>query len=269
MRGLLLLAAQPRGRPAGRAQLAFWERSVAGYVGLELPGDRRAAPRGAVGMATDTHEAGSIPFGIDGPRWRAVERACTRLGCTPYVVVAAGFLLLLSRWSGRDDVCTLSSNFHRNRPGSEAVIGNLVTPYPLRAAFDERASLEDTVRHCHDRVLANREHAHVAPSSALGAWVEWSRYNVNYQIEAPGAGTLDYGAARVTRLDWSALPQHTAHDLALFVRQNARGLTGELVYNAERFSPELAARAADRLGQLIDLIASDPTHRAGALPRAP
>jgi hypothetical protein len=107
----------------------------------------------------------------------------------------------------------------------------------------------------------------VAPSSALGAWVEWSRYNVNYQIAAGGAGALDYGAARVERLDWSVLAQRTPHDLALFVRQDARGVGGDLVYNAERLSPEQAARAAARLGQLIDLIATEPSRRVGALPR--
>ncbi|TMQ11358.1 MAG: amino acid adenylation domain-containing protein [Deltaproteobacteria bacterium] len=237
-------------RPAGRAQLAFWERAVAGYPGVELPGDRRAAPRGSIGMATDTYEAGSLPFGVDGSRWSAVERACARLGTTPYVAITSGFLLLVSRWSGRDDVCALSGHLHRNRPGSEAVIGNFVTPYPLRVAFDEGASLD-------------------APSSARGAWVEWSRYNVNYQIGAPGAGALDYGAAKVERLDWSAPAQRTPHDLALFVRQDARGVGGDLVYNAERFSPELAARAGARLGQLIDLIANEPSRRVGALPRAP
>ena len=256
-------------RPVGRAQLAFWDRAVAGYQGLELPGDRRAVPRGSVGLATDTYEAASAPFVLDGPRWTAALRLCARLGCTPYVAITSGFLLLLTRWSGRDDVCVLSSNFHRNRPGSEAVIGNFVTPYPLRASFDDRDSLEAVVRHCHDRALAHREHGHVAPRSALAAWPEWTRYNVNYLIDVHGDGALDLGAASVERLPWSALAQRTTHDLALFVRQDARGVRGNLVYNAERFSPELAARAATRLGQLIDLLATDPAHRVGALPRTP
>jgi len=260
-------------RPVGRAQLAFWARAVTGYQGLELPGDRRAVPRGSIGLATDTYEAASVPFVLDGSRWAAALRLCARLGCTPYVVITSGFLLLLTRWSGRDDVCVLSSNFHRNRPGSEAVIGNFVTPYPLRASFDDRDSLEAAVRHCHDRVLAHREHGHVAPDSALAAWHEWTRYNVNYSIDphgdAHGDGALDFGAAAVERLPWSALAQRTSHDLALFVHQGTRGVRGNLLYNAERFSPTLMARAAARLGQLIDLIANESSRLVGALPRVP
>jgi hypothetical protein len=256
-------------RPVGREQLAFWRRAVEGYPGLELPGDRGAPARGSVGMATDTYDAGAVPFVLDGPRWTAVEQLCSRLGSTPYVVVTSGFLLLLARWSGRGDVCALSGNFHRNRPGSEAVIGDFVTPYPLRVAFDDHATLEDAVRHCHDTVLAHREHGHVAPSSALAAWPEWSRYNMNYLLDASDAGALELGAATVEPLAWTALAQRTPHDLALFVHQDARGVRGNLVYNAERFSPALAERAAARLGQLIDAVATAPALQVGALPRAP
>jgi hypothetical protein len=278
-------------RPLGLQQLAFWHRAVAGYAGLELPGDRShgggppprrqsrqgphppgsgladpaAVPRGSVGMATDTYEAGGVPFVLDGPRWTAVERLCARMGTTPYVAITCGFLLLLSRWSGRRDVCALSGNFHRNRPGSEAVIGNFVTPYPLRVVIDDHATLEHVVRHCHDAVLSYREHGQVAPTSALATWPEWMRYNINYQISVGEIGALALDGVTVERLGWSAFSRRTPHDLALFVREDARGIRGDLVYNAERFSPELAARAAARLDQLIDTLATASSHRVGAL----
>jgi hypothetical protein len=53
------------------------------------------------------------------------------------------------------------------------------------------------------------------------------------------------------------------------VHQGSRAVRGNLLYNAERFSPALMARAAARVGQLIDLIANQPSHRVGALPCAP
>lgn len=220
-------------------------------------------------MATDTYQAGRVPFVLDGPRWIAVERLCARLGTTPYVAITSGFLLLLSRWAGRSDVCTLNGKFHRNRPGSEAVIGNFVTPYPLRVAIDEHATLEDVVRHCHDAVLSHREHGQVAPSSALAAWPEWTRYNFNYQISVGEAGALAFDGVTVERLGWNVHARLTPHDLALFIRQDTHGVRGDLVYNAERFSPELAARIAATLDQLIDTLATASSHRADALPRVP
>ncbi|MDB4955257.1 MAG: Malonyl CoA-acyl carrier protein transacylase [Myxococcales bacterium] len=255
-------------RPIGKKQLAFWERAVAGYDGLELRGDRRVVPRDAIGMALDTYEPGAVSFAIEGASWNALERLCSRLGCTPYTLLVTGFFLLLTRWSRRNDVCVLSGSFHRNRPGSEEVIGDFVTPYPLRVILDEDATLEATVRHCHEAVLAHREHSHVAPTPAVPKWSEWSRYNFNYLIDLDDPQALDFGNVMVDRLAWAAPEPRTPHDLGLFLRQGLRGVRGNLVYNAERFSPELAARARAWLGQLIELIVTTPSARISAVQAA-
>ncbi|MDB4955265.1 MAG: Amino acid adenylation [Myxococcales bacterium] len=267
-------------RPVGRKQLEFWARAVAGYDGLELAGDRRVMARGAVGTALDTYQIAEVPFALDGADWEAVERLSSRLACTPYTVIATAFFLLLMRWSGRRDACVLSSNFHRNRPGSEAVIGNLVTPYPLRMSSDDNATLEEMVRRCHEAVLVHREHSHVAPSSTIPSWREWSRYNLNYQIDPNRSDqrtqvrdrqrqALDFGSVKLERLGWSAFARQTPHDLALFLLQGAHSARGSLLYNAERFSSELAARAATRLGRLIGAITTAPSDRVADLPGAP
>jgi len=51
--------------------------------------------------------------------------------------------------------------------------------------------------------------------------------------------------------------------------QDRSGIRGNLVFNAERFSPELAARAAARLGELLDRLAGAGDDRVADLPRAP
>jgi amino acid adenylation domain-containing protein len=255
-------------RPIGLRQLAYWKAAVDGYEGLALPGDRGDAPRGAVGMALDVFQRGAMPFSITGADWAAVEHACAHTACTPYAVIAAAFFLLLARWSDRADACVLTGNFHRNRPGSEHVIGNFVTPYPLRFRVDEGASIESLLRACQEAVVEHREQGHVAPSSALPAWTEWSRYNLNYRIDMPEAQP-DLGGPRVHKLEWQAHPQRTAHDLALFLRQGKAGIRGSFGFNAERFSPELAARAAARLTDLVRILATKPALRVRELPRAP
>ncbi|CAN5560654.1 hypothetical protein BH11MYX1_BH11MYX1_41590 [soil metagenome] len=256
-------------RPIGRKQLAFWARAVAGYQGLELPGDLSSVPRGSVGLALDTYSRGVVPFVIEGPGWDAITQLCGRLSCTPYSIIATGFFLMLSRWSGSSDVCAMSSNFHRNRPGSEATVGDFVTPYPVRMWLDDRATLEETVRRCHDAVVGSREHQDVAPSSAAATWREWSRYNLNYLVDIQGDEVLDFGSAKLARLDWSVHERRTPHDLGLFVRQATSGIRGSLVYNAECFSPGLAARGAARLSALLCMITTTPSDRVSTLPQHP
>jgi non-ribosomal peptide synthetase component F len=182
-------------------------------------------------------------------------------------VLATAFFLLLTRWSGRSEVVAMSTSSHRYRPGSEAVIGNFATPYPLRVNFDDNATLEEAVRGCHEAVLAHREHGHVAPASALSAWPEWSRYNINYGINTQNPRALDFGTLKVETLDWDTSDPRLMNDLGLFVSQHARGIGGGFSYNAERFSPELAAKAAARLGELIGVIATAPSRRVASMPR--
>ena len=163
----------------------------------------------------------------------------------------------------------MSSNLHRNRPGSEAVIGNFVTPYPLRLRSRDDDTLEAAVHACHERILVHREHVHVAPRTALGAWTEWSRYNLNYLVDVVDDDVVDFGGVQVERLAWRPFAARTTHDLALFVHQSATGLRGNLMFDAERFSPELVRRAATRLEQLVDRIATAPSDRVCDLPGAP
>jgi non-ribosomal peptide synthetase component F len=246
-------------------QLAFWADAVAGYERLELPFDLQPGPRGdAIGLATDTYRSGGVPFSIDGDDWDALERMCARLACTPYTVTAAACLLFLTRLSGRHDACLLSANFHRNRRGSEDVIGNFNTAYPLRMFCDEDATLGATVQRCHERILAHREHCHVGPRSALAAWPHWIQFSLNYQIGEMGAV---FGSLDVDALPWILDAPRTPHDLALFVNQGPHRLRGELIFNAERFSPERATKAATRLRQIVHEIVTSPSERVSTLRR--
>jgi amino acid adenylation domain-containing protein len=252
-------------RPIGIKQLAFWADAVAGYERLELPFDLQPGPRGdAIGLATDTYRSGGVPFSIDGDDWDALERMCARLACTPYTVTAAACLLFLTRLSGRHDACLLSANFHRNRRGSEDVIGNFNTAYPLRMFCDEDATLGATVQRCHERILAHREHCHVGPRSALAAWPHWIQFSLNYQIGEMGAV---FGSLDVDALPWILDAPRTPHDLALFVNQGPHRLRGELIFNAERFSPERATKAATRLRQIVHEIVTSPSERVSTLRR--
>jgi hypothetical protein len=178
-----------------------------------------------------------------------------------------GVLLDAGALGGRSDVCTISGDFHRNRPGAEAVVGSFVSPYPQRFQFDDAATLDETVRRCHAAILTHREHKQVTPITSLGM-SEWSRYNFNYLIDI-GAEANDFGAVNVERLDWCAFEKRTAHDLGLFVRQGANGIRGVLAFNAERFSNELVTRAVARIGQFVRAITTTPTVRVHELPGAP
>ena len=252
-------------RPVGKRQLDFWASTVADYEHPELPGDL-GAPARARGTVIETYPIGSVPFIVEGASWNALTALCSRLGVMPYTVIATALFLFVTRSSGRREACVLSSSQHRDRPGSERLIGNFVTGYPLRIGFDDNATLERAVLHCDRTVLAHREHQGVAPLSPSATWSEVARYNLNYLLAADRDIPIALGDAHVEPLSWPMHERRTTHDLALYARQGTSGVRGPLVYNAARFSPANAGKVAARLCFLIDAITTDPSQRVASLP---
>ncbi len=108
-------------------QLAFWRRQLAGVPPvMDLPFDH---PRPAV----ETFRGGVAGFTVPpalADRLRALGR---ELGATFSMTALAAFDLLLSRYTGRDDVVVGSAVANRNRRETEGLIGFFVNILVLRA----------------------------------------------------------------------------------------------------------------------------------------
>ncbi|OQV64398.1 hypothetical protein AK51_31790 [Serratia nematodiphila DZ0503SBS1] len=69
---------------------------------------------------------------------KALEALARREGVTLHAVMLAGFMLLLSRYSGQNDVMVGTPLANRNRPELEDLIGFFVNTLPLRRQIDPR-----------------------------------------------------------------------------------------------------------------------------------
>ncbi|WP_163871194.1 condensation domain-containing protein, partial [Myxococcus eversor] len=65
---------------------------------------------------------------------------CQRQGTTPFMTLLAAFQLLLSRYSGQDDVVVGAPIAGRNRAETEGLIGFFVNTLALRSRIDSRSS---------------------------------------------------------------------------------------------------------------------------------
>jgi len=109
------------------AELAYWRDRLAGAPAtLELPADRtRSASSGAPGAV----HAATMPAAVV----RALEARARRQGATPFMVLLAGFQLLLSRLTGQRDVVVGTPIAGRDRQEIEGLIGFFVNTLALRA----------------------------------------------------------------------------------------------------------------------------------------
>jgi amino acid adenylation domain-containing protein len=138
--------------PEGERLWAYWrERFRTESPPLVLPLDR---PRPAV----QTYGGAAQRAIVDGPLMARLRGFAAGEGATLYTVVLAAFQVLLSRYSGQDDVTVGSPMLGRQQPEFEGVVGDLINPVPLRGDLSGDPSFRDYLAQVRDTVLGAIAH---------------------------------------------------------------------------------------------------------------
>jgi amino acid adenylation domain-containing protein len=139
---------------AARAQLAYWERELAGAPPLHLPTDR---PRPAVMRFRGASERIRLPSTLVADA-RAFGQAH---GATFFATLLSAFQAVLGRWSGQADFCVGSGLGSRGRTWMEGIIGMVVNTVALRAELDGDPGGAELLRRVRETTLRAYEHQDV------------------------------------------------------------------------------------------------------------
>ena len=106
-------------------QLEYWREKLRDVPVLALPADRpRPAHQSFAGSHVITTLSKEMLTGL--------KRMSARQGATPYMALLACFKLLLSRYTGQDDVVVGSPIANRTRVETEPLVGTFVNTLPMR-----------------------------------------------------------------------------------------------------------------------------------------
>jgi len=132
--------------------LRYWREQLAGVVTeLALPLDRpRPAERGNAGAMYQLRLA---------PGTVQKAQACAlRTGSTPFMVLLAVYALVLSRWSGQDEVVIGCPVGNRDRSETQGLVGFFVDTMPLRINLHGDPDLAELIRRIRTTCLEAFEH---------------------------------------------------------------------------------------------------------------
>ncbi|HSU82742.1 MAG TPA: amino acid adenylation domain-containing protein, partial [Thermoanaerobaculia bacterium] len=133
-----------RGEALSR-QLDYWRHQLAGApAGLHLPTD---FPRPAVQTFNGAIRSAELPLAD-------LRELCRREGVTLFMALLAGLDVLLSRYSGQEDVLVGSPVANRNRIETEGLIGFFVNTLVLRLRLGEAVSFRDLLLQARETTLA-------------------------------------------------------------------------------------------------------------------
>ncbi|WP_441287561.1 amino acid adenylation domain-containing protein [Sorangium sp. KYC3313] len=248
---------------AWRGQLEYWKRQLSDLEPLELPTDR---PRGSALF----HRGDTVPVRLPAPLVEALRALGRREGATMFMVLLAGFVALLHRYTGRAGVAVGSPVSGRTQVEMEPLIGFFVNLLVLRVRVDDDPTFVELVRRVRQATLEAQEHQDVPFEQVVDA----------LQVKRDLGRTPLFQAAfafqgaperprRLGDLDASPFEVDTAtakFDLLLALEEDDKAVSGGIEFSVDLFDRATIERWRGHLEALLAASAAQPELRVGDLP---
>ncbi|WP_203228910.1 condensation domain-containing protein, partial [Lautropia dentalis] len=245
-------------------QVAFWKEELSGAPSLlELPTDR---PRPQV----QSFAGSVIPFELGEGLTQGLNALARRHGATLFMVLQAGFAVLLGRLSGQDNVVVGTPVANRKRSELEGLIGFFVNTLALRTRLDGQATVSELLAQVRDRTLAGFGHQDVPFEQVVEA-VQPERdmsHSPLFQVML----VLQNNAEVELKLPGLTLGQEefghdTTHfDLTLSLGEEEGRLQGMVEYGTALFERETVERWLGHLKVLLSAMVADEACTLAQLP---
>ncbi len=245
-------------------QLSHWRARLTGAPqALELPTDH---PRPAV----ESHRGTSYSFTLPRELSDALRALSRREGVTLFTTLLAGFALLLSRYTGREDLLVGSPVANRNRAEIEGLVGCFVNTLVLRANLAGDPTLRDLLARVQEECLQAFSHQDLPFEKLVEELLperDPSRnplFQVMLVLHNAPLEPLRLGELSLRPVD---VDRRAAQlDLTFHVQETPEGLRGTFEYATDLFESATIARMGGHLEVLLRAIVERPETSVSELP---
>ncbi|MFY1671402.1 amino acid adenylation domain-containing protein [Plantactinospora sp. WMMB334] len=240
-------------------QLDYWRTQLADVPTLHLPTDR---PRPAV----QTYRGARHRMTWSPELSRAIGELGRREGVSLFMVLLAGFDVLLARSSGQRDVTVGTPVANRTATELEGLVGCFANTLALRVDLSGDPDFAEVLRRV--RTTAQDAYAHqdvpfdlvvdaVAPERSLS---HSPLFQVRFALQSQPRDDPDPGSG--LRLEMLHREQRTARfDLVVDVWETGAGLEGVVEYSTDLFDEATVAALMTRYEVLLERLVHDPAGR--------
>jgi amino acid adenylation domain-containing protein/non-ribosomal peptide synthase protein (TIGR01720 family) len=241
-------------------QLDYWRQQLEGVPFLRLPLDR---PRPTI----KSYGGARLPVHLPDELVRPLRSLCQSEGVTMFMLLLAAFQLLLSRYSGQDDVAVGSPIAGRNRGEIENLIGFFVNTLVMRTDLSGDPTFRELLQRV--RNMASAAYAHQdLPFEMLVESLQPDRdlsRNPLFQVIFQLLNNPSFAGASPS---WepapATLPAVETHsgtakfDLEFSLFEDAQGLLGHFEYSTELFDESTIVRVAGHFETLLRSVVANP-----------
>ncbi|RYZ45687.1 MAG: amino acid adenylation domain-containing protein, partial [Myxococcaceae bacterium] len=211
-----------------------------------------------------------VPLRLSSELSRAVESLAQREGATSFMLLLSAWQLLLSRYSGQDDLLVGTPIAGRRHAETEGLIGFFVNTLVLRARVDGASTFRQWLAQVRESTLGAFEHQDV-PFERL---VEELQPQRDLSRSALFQAFFAMQNVPVQALALPSLSLHPLGDdaeglakfeLSLDLNETPEGLLGSLQYSVDLLTPATANRMARHFQVLLEAITAQPDLRLSEL----
>ena len=243
------------------AQLDFWNRQLGNHSPtLNLPTDY---PRRAIQTSRGMRETLALSKLLTD----SLKVLSQREGVTLFMTLLAAFKILLSRYSGQEDIVVGSTIAGRNRPEIEGLIGFFINALPLRTDLSGKPSFLELLKRVREVCLGAYTHQDLPFEKiveAINPNRDLSRnplFQIMFNMADVSERVLQLAGCEVIKE--SFFDPEAKFDITLYAPEKAGAIELAIVYNADLFSESRIAIMLEQFGYLLSQIADEPGAKIG------
>jgi amino acid adenylation domain-containing protein/non-ribosomal peptide synthase protein (TIGR01720 family) len=248
-------------------QFTYWERQLQGPLPvLELPSDRPRPPQ-------FSYRGADIMFAMTAELTQRLAAVARAEGASLFMVLLAGWTLLLHRYAHQDDIIVGTATSGRTRPDCEHLIGCFINALPLRVSLAGNPTGRELLARVREVALDAYAHQDI-PFERLVAELQPERrldrspiFTTSLMLlntppaSAAGSTGVSLRVQEVTVNDGTA-----RFDLALAMMEMPEGLLGPMRYATDLFEAATIRRMLGHLTTLFEGLVAEPDRRISDLP---
>jgi len=244
-------------------QLAFWRERLKGVPPvLELPLDHER-PK------SRTFTGGCEMLHIPAEKLNAAKELARREGVTLFMTLMTIYQLLLSKYSGEEQIVVGTDLANRTMPETEGMIGFFINLLAVRTDLSGNPTFRELLGRVREGMLESYAHQEVPfPKIVQDIQPERSATHnpivqVLFVMQNVPRAKRELAGLRVEPFE---VPVTTSKfDMAVFVGERPEGLVGYWVYSTELFEPATIQRMLHHFTNLLESAVAQPDARLSAL----
>ena len=244
-----------------RVQQQYWKRQFAAWLAqAELPADHARPPM-------QTWRGERVTKRLPRELTTGLKGLSRREGVTLFMTLLAAFDIIVSRYTGSEDVVIGSTVAGRNQPETENMIGFFINALPLRVDLSGNPSFMELLKRVREVCLDAYTHQDLPFEKIVEAVNPQRNLNRNplfqvvFNVADVSARVLALRGCAVSRQP--LFDREAKFDLTLYAPEKDGAVELTIVYNADLFNVERLAVMLEQYAVLLGQAVTDPETKIG------